>query len=85
MAEKIEPVVALIWDRRTISIVRRELEKGFEALKKAYENANKNGTKGAHEEATRIANQFYDLYDARCLEYQNATIEPSDSAKPPTA
>ena len=65
MAEGITPVTAPIWDRRTISSIRRELEKGFEALKISYERANKEQTEDARKEATKRAVQFYDLYEAR--------------------
>ena len=64
MTEQVEPIGAPVWDQCTISTVRHKLEKGFEALKKAYERANKEETKESHEEAVRIANQFYDLYDS---------------------
>ena len=81
MAEHIKPVGAMVWDRRTVSAIRRELEKGFDALKDAYEKANALGTKETRDEATRKANYFYDLFDARSREYANATIEASPQAE----
>ena len=81
MTGLIEPIGVMVWDRRTISSIRRELEKGFEALTSAYEKANKLGTKEAQDEATRIAHHFYDLFDARSREYAEAQIEKSYQAE----
>ena len=81
MTGMIEPIGVMVWDRRTISSIRRELEKGFEALTNAYEKANKLGTKEARDEATRIAHHFYDLFDARSREYAEAKIEASHQAE----
>ena len=81
MAELIEPISVMVWDRRTISAIQRELEKGFEALTNAYEKANKLGTKEAHDEATRTAHYFYDLFDARSRDYTEAKIEASPQAE----
>ena len=69
MAEKVKPVHAPVWDRRTISSIRRELEKSFEALVSAYDRAKEEKTEEAQDEATKLANQFYDLYETRCNEY----------------
>ena len=81
MAEEVKPVHAPVWDRRTISSIRRELEKSFEALVSAYDRAKEEKTEEAQDEATKLANQFYDLYETRCNEYEACEIEASPQAE----
>ena len=75
MASKIEPVGATVWDRRTISSIRRELEKSFAALTDAYNRAQREQTQDAQDEVTKLANQFYDLYEQRFGEYKDCQID----------
>ena len=55
MAEKTEPISATVWDRRMISSIRRELEKGFAALTSAYDRAQQEQTEDAQDEVTKLA------------------------------
>ena len=76
-----KPIEAKVWDRRTILNIRRELSKSFEAFKKASEIASETDDPTKHEEATKLGNQFYDLYDQRMEDYENSKMEDCTQAE----
>ena len=80
MSDK-NPVPAPIWNRRTISTIRRELERSFEALKVAHALAQRERTAARETEAAIAANSFLDLYDLRWAEYNKNTIDEDDGAQ----
>ena len=75
------PVLAPTWNRRTISTIRRELERSFEALKVAHALAQRERTAARETEAAIAANSFLDLYDLRWAEYNKNTIDEDDGAQ----
>ena len=81
MSDKNSPVPAPTWNRRTISTIRRELERSFEALKVAHALAQRERTAARETEAAKAANSFMDLFDLRWAEYNKNTIEEDDGAQ----
>ena len=77
----IRPIEAAVWDRRTIALVRRELEKGFNSMMHAYEQAKEEQTEAAQAELNTKSNFFYDLYDKRLAEYEACSIEDEPNAE----
>ena len=76
-----KPIEAKIWDRRTISNIRRELSKSFDAFKAASEIASSTDDPVKHAEATKAGNRFYDLYEQRMEDYENSKIEDCTQAE----
>ena len=77
----IKPIEADVWDRRTISIVRRELEKGFNSMMQAFDQAKVEQTEEAQIELNAKSHFFYDLYDKRLAEYESCSIEDDPNAE----
>ena len=78
---EIRPIDTPVWDRRTVSLVRRELEKGFNSMMQAFDHAKKVETEEVQSELTQKANYFYDLYEKRLSEHSECEVECDPQAE----
>ena len=79
--EEIRSIETPVWDLRVIHLVGRELEKAFNSLTSAFNDASKGVTEENQAELNKKANYFYDLMEKRQIEYEECTIEDSAQAK----
>ena len=79
--EEIRSIETPVWDLRVINLVGRELDKAFNSLTSAFNNASKEVTEENQAELNKKANHFYDLMEKRQIEYEECTIEDNAQAK----
>ena len=79
--EEIRSIETPVWDLRVINLVGRELEKAFNSLTSAFNDASKGVTEENQAELNKKANYFYDLMEKRQIEYEECTIEDNAQAK----
>ena len=73
--EEIRPINAPVWDLHTLKVVRRELDKAFNSLTLAFNQASKAVTEETQAKLNKKANHFYDLLEKRQIEYEECTVE----------
>ena len=77
----IKPIETTVWDLRIISFVRRELEKSFNSMTIAFDQAAKTPSEEAQIELNSKSNSFCDLYEKRLSEYNACAIEDEPNAE----